>query len=313
MFRSLAKNCAIAATVALLSLFSSGLAPRAWAGPPSKEVSVYFTVERGNELISGLQPQNFQFFEDGRPVPFRLEKPVLPMRVVLVVEYSESSWMFFEDIDSAMEGFLEAAPPDNWYALVTYSNQVHVRVDFTKQRGRIVNTYASLGPPTWLEIDTYDAVYDILDKLQRLGGRDVLILIGSGFDTFSSHTMGDVQKKLEATNVTVFGLGVGSLLRGIYNAYLTSSDRMNLVQAEAFMRMLADKSGGQAWFPRFETAFPDVMRGVVQTLQHQYRLVYTPTIVRDGKFHKIKLRVVSGLPDLHKVKVRIRQGWRWTE
>lgn len=310
MFRH-TKNRKIGAALVLAVLF--GLAPSAWGIAPKKqEVSVYFTVERGDELISGLTQANFELLEDGRPVPFHLEQPELPMRVVLVVEYSESSWMFFEDIDSAMQGFLEAAPQGNWYALVTYSNVVKVQVDFTKQTGRIVNTYASLGPPTWLDVNTYDAVYDTLDKLQRLGGRDVIILIGSGFDTFSSHTLGDVQKKIEATNATVFGVGVGSLLRGLYNAYLSDSERMDLVQAEAFMRMLANKSGGEAWFPRFEAAFPDVMRGIVQTLQHQYRLVYKPTITYDGKFHKIQLRV-SGLPNMHKVKARVRQGWRWTE
>ncbi len=300
-------------SVALVCALVLGLAfpPQARAiAPRGEEVSVYFTVESGDKLIGGLSEKNFQLFEDGKSVPFRLEQPEHPTRVVLLVEYSESSWMFFDDIDSAMQGFLQEAPPGNWYALVTYSHDVTVQVDFTKQIGRIINAYTSLGQPTWLDTDVYDAVYDTLDKLQRLGGRDVVILIGSGFDSLSAHTMGEVKKQLEATNATVFVLGVGSMLRGLYDAYLDNDTRMELLQAEAFLRMLADKSGGQAWFPRFTSAFPPLMRAVVQILQHQYRLVYSPAVVRDGKFHKIRLKV-TGVEGQGKLKVRIRKGWRW--
>jgi hypothetical protein len=74
-----------------------------------------------------------------------------------------------------------------------------------------------------------------------------------------------------------------------YDSYLEASARMDLAQAEAFLHMLADKSGGQAWFPRFEAAFPEVLQGVIQMLEHQYRLVYESQLPRDGKFHKIKV------------------------
>jgi hypothetical protein len=122
----------------------------------------------------------------------------------------------------------------------------------------------------------------MLDKLDLLPGRKVLIVIGSGLNTLGAHTLDDVQKKIEAVNVTVFGIGGGSLLRGQYDAYLGTGARLELLQSEAFLNMLARK----AFFPRFETAYGDVMRTVALILQHQYRLVYQSRVRPNGKFHR---------------------------
>jgi len=304
---------AVAAVLAALAVLGGPARRAAAAEPGSGEVSVYFTVEQGDKLVSGLPQGAFRLFEDGRPRPFRLAEPETPVSIVLLIEYSQSSWLYFNDIERAVEGFMDTAPEGNWYALATYSHGVTIHVDFTKRKGELLNAYQQLGQPMWIDTNLYDAVYEILDKMGRLSGRRVLILISSGYDSFSSHGFPDVRKKVEECNVTVFGVGLGSLLRGQYDAYLSDATRMDLRAAEAFMNMLANKSGGQAWFPRFESAFEDVMRGIMQTLQHQYRLVYTPGIRPDGKFHKIRLEVVPEAVTGRKVKVRVREGWRFLE
>jgi hypothetical protein len=107
----------------------------------------------------------------------------------------------------------------------------------------------------WSEIDTYDAVYEMLDKMGRLPGRPILIVVGLGLDTFSEHDLGQVQRRAETENVTIFAAGLGSSFRGVYDPYLDSSARMNLMQAQAFFQMLAGKTGGFAWFPKQFNAF----------------------------------------------------------
>ena len=102
------------------------------------------------------------------------------------------------------------------------------------------------------------------------------------------------------------------MLRGYYESYLGSSARMDVLRADAFMTMLADKSGGQAWFPRFELAFPEVLKGVMQMLAHQYKLVYESHLPPNGKFYKIKVEAFNVVDDKrHDYKVRVREGWRF--
>ena len=139
----------------------------------------------------------------------------------------------------------------------------------------------------------------------------VIIFIGSGFDTFSARSLGDVEKRLESANVTVYSLGTGSALRTYYSPYLDMSDEMDLLQARAFLTMLADKSGGDAWFPNFETAFHDAMEGVMQDMATQYKLVVKGAIPADGRFHKIKVEAFTVTNDKRKdFKVRVREGFR---
>ncbi len=279
--------------------------------PETETLSLYLNVEKGGGLVTGLTENNFRLYEDGQRLPFRLEKPEEPASIALLMEYSQASGYYYEDIDASLQGFLRHAPEGNWYALATYSHGLEIRADFTKQIGSITQAYSGLGIPLWNEVDTYDAVYEMLDKMERLPGRRILIVIGSGLDTFSEHQLDDVKKKLEESNVTVFVAGTGSALRTSYDLYLGTSARMGLLQAQAFLQMLAKKSGGFAWFPNHFNAFPDVLEGIMQSIATQYRLVYDTPARGSGKFHKIKAEAFRIVDDKREdFKVLVREGWR---
>lgn len=295
---------AVAALVAATTAYAQG----------SEPVSLYVTVTQGDKLIGGLREENFRLYEDGQSREFRLAEPEQPISIALLVEYSRNSSLYFDDIQAAVQGFVKEAPEGNWYALATFSKDMEIQADFTKLAGRITEGFAEPGGPLWNEVNTFDAVYEMLDTLGRLPGRRVLIVVGSGLDTFSEHTLDRIQKKIQSTssNVTVYAVGAGSLLRGSYEPYLSVSARMSLLQAQSFMRMLADESGGEAWFPNFEAAYPGVMRGVMQDIAFQYRLVYVPQIPQDGKFHKIKVEAFQIINDKRQnFKVSARKGWRF--
>lgn len=282
-----------------------------WLAAQPAPINLYLSVEDGDKLIGGLSEANFRLYEDGRPVSFRLAPPETPIALTLLVERSRASWLYQSDIDAAVRAFMDAAPEGHWYSLAVFSHDLHVEVDFTRQKGEIWATYSALAPPMWDEINTYDALYEILEKLELLPGRKVLVFIGSGLDTLSARRLDEVQKKIESVNVTVFAAGAGSMLRGMYEPYLNATARLDLTQAEAFLNMLARKSGGQAWFPRFETAYPDIARAAFLTLEHQYRLVYESALPRDRKFHRLRVEAFQIADDRRRdFRVRVREGWR---
>ena len=299
-------------TIALMFVLAAVAYSLPAADQHPEPVSLYVTVEQGDKLITGLKQQNFRLLEDGQLREFRLEQPEKPVSIALLVEYSRSSAVYFNDIQAALQGFMRAAPQDDWLAVATFSRDLDIRADFTKERGEVEDAFSGLGSPTWNEINTYDAVYEILDKMSGLKGRRVLILIGSGVNTFSKHTLDDVRKKMQSSNVTVYGVGAGSLLRGRYEHSLSTAARMQLTQSQAFMQMLANESGGETWFPKFESAFAGVMKGVMQSIESQYRLVYTPQTPADQKFHKVTVEAFHIVNDKRQnFKVRARAGWRF--
>jgi VWFA-related protein len=273
--------------------------------------SIYASVEQDGKLVTGLKPDNFRVSIDNRSQPFGLELAETPISIVLLVEYSQQSWRYLTDIQNAIDGFAEHAPEDNWYALVTFDHAINVAVDFTKEKGQISSGFSQLGQPMWDEIDTYDAICDTVDKMARLPGRRAIVFIGLGLDTFSRRSMGDVQKTLEAANVTVYGLGAGSAFRSYYQPYLGTSASLDLAQAQAFLTMLAGKTGGYAWFPSMDIGFRDAMKGVMQDLSMQYRIVLKGNLPSDGRVHKVKVEAFTVAGDKWKgLKVRVRDSIR---
>ncbi len=288
------------------------LRPAAAVTVPRKDVSLYLSVEEKGGLVQGLTARNFRLYQDGKAEPFALEKPQTPVTIALLLEYSENSWMYYDDIDEAISGFLNDAPKGNWYALASFAHSLHIDADFTQNIGKLQTAFQEMPQPMWSEVNTDDAVYQMLDKMSLLHGRRVLIVVGSGFDTFSRHTFEDVQKKVESSNVTIFGVGLGSMLRGVDQPYLSNTQQMDVLLAENFLRMLSRESGGESWFPDEEGAYPEVMEGIMQTLANQYRLVYSPDVTKNGKLHKIEVQAFQEVNDSRKdFKVRVRKGFRF--
>jgi len=86
---------------------------------------------------------------------------------------------------------------------------------------------------------------------------------------------------------------------------------MSLGQAQAFLQMLAGKTGGFAWFPNQVNGFPDVMQGIMQSIATQYRLGYDAPPNGSGKFHTVKVEAFRMVNDKREdFKVLVREGWR---
>lgn len=298
----------------VLSATALFAAPRSVVPPGElglENVSLYLNVEKNGGLVTGLRQGNFHVYLDGNPVRFRLEAPEQPASVVFLVEFSRSSGYYFEDMDAAVRSVLKHAIDGHYYALATFARTVSVAADFTSRPGEIVNAWSSLLPPLSNEVNTYDAIYEMLDKMGRMSGRRILVVIGSGVDTFSEHTLDQVKKKAESVNVVVFAIGAGSAFRGAYETYLNASTRMALLQSRVFLQTLGECSGGYAWFPAHVNGLPDAMLGVMQSIGAQYRVLYERPGRVSGKFHKLKVEAFRIVDDKREnFKVLVRSGWR---
>jgi VWFA-related protein len=296
--------------VAILILMIAPIPSRA-RRPDDQGWPLYVNVEQDGNLVTGLTASNFRVFVDDRSRGFEVQGPETPASIVLLMEYSLHSALFLEDMRNALQGFLDHAPEDNWYALVTFDRETNIVVDFTKDKGQIRAALMRLPEPMWNEINSYDAIKNILERTAPLSGRRVIIFVGSGLDTLSQVSLDDVEKQLDAADVSIYSLGAGSALRTSYEPYLDISAKMDLLSARAFLTMLSEKTGGDVWFPNFAIEFHDAMEGVMQDLGTQYKLVVRGTIPNDGRRHKIKVEAFTINDDKRKdFKVRVREAFR---
>lgn len=274
--------------------------------------SLYVTVESEEGFVEGLRKEDLRLYVDGQPRSFRLAKAQGPATIALLAEYSERSLDYLSDIQSSMRGFQNYASEGHWYALATFAYELSLMIDFTKAIGKISSGFVSLPPPTWKEINTCDAIYEMLVRMERIPGRRILIFVGSGLDMFSRHSPDEVLRRIESNSVVVYVLGVGSSSPNYCRPSLRPSPRLDWQEAEAFLDSLAVKSGGRALYSRCETTSAEAMKGIMQDIENQYQIVYEPGKSSGETLHKIQVEVVATRAGQgKKLHVRARKTWRY--
>ncbi len=264
---------------------------------PLVTVDVVATTNSGG-FITGLKKENFRVLEDGTSQTITNFAPTeAPITMVILLEFSRLGFQVFAyNATNWAYDFLNQLQKDDWVALVTFDLRTHIDVDFTRDKQEVRQGVVHLMFPSFREANLFDAVYDTLDRLQDVKGKKSILVLASGFDTFSKHTLDQTLKRLRQTDVTIFSVGVGRDLieRMDARGYLSGSQRVGYYQAENQLRTFAQMTGGRAWFPRFDGEIPSIFREVAASLRNQYSLSYTPTNrTRDGKYRKIKVELVN--------------------
>ena len=172
--------------------------------------------------------------------------------------------------------------------------------------------------PGFSETWEFSALYDTIDRLERVEGHKYVILVSSGVDTGLRLTLDQIEKKVKSSHdITIFSISIGWLLReycethgctgmshGMSSLGIGSIDYL---QADNEMQTFARLTGGRFYQPRFEGDFPDVFRDIGQDIRNQYTLVYHPTNTKlDGTYRKLKVDVVA--PDGGALKIKDEKG-----
>ena len=282
-------------------------------------VPVLVTTKEG-QFIPGLKAENFRVLEDGVPQQvsgFNQAKDA-PITAVLLTEFAATNYYFLIDALNGSYSFANSLKPDDWVAVMYYDMKPHILVDFTQDKREVFGALRQLRQPTWQETNLFDALYETIDRLDRLEGRKYIILISSGRDTFSKLNLDHVVKQLkEARNITIFAVGTGQYARlaDPRECPRTSIDvlsncndrRMTYLQADNQMNTFAHLTGGQAYFPRFQASFPEVFADIAHSIRNQYVLAYHPSNAKqDGSFRKIKVELTDG--EGHPLKIHDQKG-----
>jgi VWFA-related protein len=276
---------------------------------PLVNVPVLVTTKEG-QFIPGLKADNFRILEDGvqqKISGFNLMQNA-PITAVLLTEFAATNYYFVYDAMNASYTFANSLKPDDWVAVMYYDMKPHILVDFTQDKREVFGALRQLAIPTWRETNLFDALYDVVDRLDRIQGRKYIILISSGRDTFSKLNYDHVLKQLRETrNITIFAIGTGQYVRTIADPYMGSITRLDYLQADNQMKTFAQMTGGRAYFPKFEAEFREIFADIAQSIRNQYILAYHPTNAKqDGTYRKIKVELTDG--EGHALKIHDQKG-----
>ena len=255
-------------------------------------------LQKTHEFVPNLQASNFRVYEDGVPQKVNgFQRTKAPITAVLLCEFASTNYYFLYDMREAAFAFAQQLQPNDYVAVVTYDLRTQILTDFTQDKRQVYEALNTLTIPAFRETDMFDALYTTLDRLTRIEGRKYVVLVASGYDSFSKINLDKVLAKIKATpNVTIFSIGTGQAARltGHAGTGMFGPKEIDYLQADNQMSTFARMTGGMAYFPRFETEMPDIFRSINDSIRNQYVLSYTPTNAKqDGTYRKIRVELVD--------------------
>jgi VWFA-related protein len=283
---------------------------------PLVDVPVMVTTKDG-QFISQLKQENFRVYEDGvqqNISNFSISEA--PITAVLLVEYAATNYSFMIQALQASYTFAQSLKKDDWVAVISYDMRPQILVDFTQDKAALMGGLNQLRIPGFSETNLFDALYDTLDRLDRIEGHKYVILVSTGFDSFSKLNLDQINKKVKNTkDVTIFPISIGWTLRnwcemnhctGMTRGGIPVS-QIDYLQADNQMQNFAHLTGGRFYQPRFAAEYPEIFHDIAGDIRNQYQIAYHPTNPKlDGTYRKLKVEVVA--PDGGPLKIRDQKG-----
>ena len=271
---------------------------------PEVTVDVGVLLEKTGQFVPGLKPTNFRVYEDGVEQKVEGFKRVeAPITALLLCEYAARGWVFRINMLNAAWEFTQQLRPQDFIALETFDLKTHIDVDFTQDHREIQQAIQQLAqesyaPATFSETDVFDALYDALDRLDRVQGQKYIILVATGIDTMSKLTFDKIYKRVkESRDITIYAVSTDGLAEEIGGGRPGMGGAMRdmtFLQADNEMKTFAQTTGGQWFRPVFQGELPDMVRNINANIRAKYQLIYRPSNAKqDGTYRKLQVKLVD--------------------
>ncbi|HWP44331.1 MAG TPA: VWA domain-containing protein [Blastocatellia bacterium] len=300
-------------------------------------VPVVVYDKKTGEVYQNLGPQNFQIFEDKVRQEITNFSPISDgVNVVLTLENNRrlreinrgDYQPLFDEVLAAASTFVgQFMRKGDYVAIVSYHMRPKVEADFTDNAGQLRLAISRMGRDilSFSESNLYDALVFVLTGgkddegneykgLVEVEGRTAVVLVATGFDTFSRATLDEALRIIERVGVPVYTVGIGNLFYKRYEPWLSSRASVDFLLAFNTLRSIAERSGGRHFPVTFESELAATISTISALLHSQYSLAYTPSNLRtEGKKRKIEVLVdvdEDGTPDNDRLVVQYRESYR---
>jgi Ca-activated chloride channel family protein len=292
--------------------------PEFKAGVELVSVPVSVTTRDRNVSMDGLTVADFDVFENGeRQVVQTLTRDRRPVSICFVVDASASMerGLRTEIARQAGRRITAQLRPDDEMAIVLFAGGVQERLPWTRiadVTDRAWDRWATQGG-TSLN-DGMRVGLQLIDRARN--SRRAIVLLTDGFENASRESASSIVKTRRQSETTVYGIGIvqtsvaeqqgdrvyqglampGSSQDGVSPGAsapgandLTEMTRA-LPQFDYLQAMVGDSGGIVARAESVTEALDAAMR-VINDLQHEYLLGYTPSKSLDGKYRRLKVEV----------------------
>ncbi len=254
---------------------------------------------RGDTLVHGLQKDQFQVLEDGKPQEISYfavgATPDVPLHLGLLLDTSGSMAKDLPQAMTAVIKFINTLEEARDVTFVDFATRIRTSRFEPPSYPTLFERIRDNQADGWTAL--YDAVGMYLASVQEQDGQKVLLLYTDGGDSRSELNFGDMIEMLRVSQVMVYVIG--------YTEHQTGSDR---VISQMRMNDVAAQTGGAAFYPSLKGDLDKFYARILDELNARYTIGYVPSdATRDGSWRKVQVKVNA--PDVRGVKVRTRPGY----
>lgn len=179
-------------------------------------VSVGITVtSAGGKFVNGLEAKDFRVFDNGvEQVLTSFYSSGEPGQIVLVMECGPAAIFMKNSGLLAADRLLQALSPKDRIAIITYSRDPRVLLDFTSDKATAIAALHSMNfMAGFSELDLASSMAKILNGLSTVPGKKSVVLLSSGVDTSSEADWASLQQQIAASDVRIFAASIASDIR----------------------------------------------------------------------------------------------------
>lgn len=289
--------------------------------PPTYRVDAQFVkvpvtvLDTEGKALLGLEKSDFRLFDEGesRPIEnFVLDKS--PVHVLFLLDASRSVQDEIQEIRWATLRFAQTFDRDDRIAVIGFSDTIEVLQDWTDDLDDVRKSLKKLKP------GYRTALYDALsattkERLQKLPGKKVIILLTDGLDNESNTSFREVMNQLIATNTVLYIVSRTKLIRD----QVAEDDRVEFLNRvmknvlkeegsfvdayfkvkETSMKQLAGANGGRVFFPDKLPALGQSYLQIARELKSQYVLTFRAPENAEKKFRRIRVECLRDVGQVY--------------
>ena len=253
-------------------------------------VTVPVTVRKSDgSFHKGLNQKSFRILEDGVPqeIVFFAQEG-LPTHVAMLLDISGSINHEWGAVKYAAKRFLEHLKPEDDFALITFNEEIRLRIDWGRKIDRVnpvlTSIYCKGNTKLW------DAIWVAsTEAFKGLDGKKVIIMMSDGMDNQSMVSYADAVHAAVEADTAIYIVSKTQALR----EYLDPSiPQKYFFQADAVLRQLAHDTGGRVLYPNNFGQLDEIYAEVDEELRNQYTLGYiSSNTKKDGAYREINVGV----------------------
>ena len=299
------RTAALAATAWLAAVVLYTPAARGQTGgcPPgiafcveTQRVVLHVTVvDRQDRFVTDLSESAFSVAEDDQQQSLTyFAQEDVPVSIGLVIDNSGSMRESRRHVNAAALEFVKASNPQDEVFVVNFNDESYIDQDFTSDIDRLQDALQRIDTRGGTAL--YDATSLSLDHLVEAGNKEynkrALLIITDGEDTSSRMDLELLVRKLQSSDVTIYGIGL-----------LAEEERRAAKRAERHLRTITRPTGGPAYFPTSFDEVEPLVKRIAADIRNQYILEYNRPEGKGAGYRRIRIDL-KGRAKSNKVRHR---------